>query len=240
MTRPTRTPAAPDAARYAIALCVVLQALACRTPRDSDGTLDRVRHGTMRVGFVVMPPWVSDSAGRIGGVEPTLVTELASALGATIEWVPGPESQLLAALHHRELDIVIGGLTDESPWKGKVAFTRPYYTDSVVVGVPPGTSLTRLDGEAVAVEGGDPVAAVVRKRGARPVPVLELSSARGAVATSLWRVAALGRTSTGILLEERAHALAVPPGENAWLVRLESHLHDREGDIPRMLRSAAR
>src|SRR6185369_5924264 len=39
----------------------VLLVAACDLPRDSDGTLDRVRGGTMRVGVVIDTPWTKDS-----------------------------------------------------------------------------------------------------------------------------------------------------------------------------------
>ena len=102
----------------------------CDLPRDSEGTLDRVRGGTLRVGFAVDTPWVVDSSGMAGGVEGRIVASLARGLGARIEWTHGHESELLTALHDRELDIVVGGLTADSPWKEKVAFTKPYHVDS--------------------------------------------------------------------------------------------------------------
>lgn len=49
--------------RISIALLFLLAA--CDLPRGSDGTLDRVRGGTMRVGVVVDTPWTKDFAGAI-------------------------------------------------------------------------------------------------------------------------------------------------------------------------------
>ena len=105
----------------------LLALTACDLPRDSDGTLDRVRGGTMRVGVVIDTPWTKDSAG------------------------------------------VIGGLRAPSPWKQQVAFTRPFYVDTL-----------------------------------RP--------------------------------RKDEHVLAVAPGENAFLMRVESMLIARQAEVPALLR----
>jgi polar amino acid transport system substrate-binding protein len=109
---------------------LILSSVACGLPRDSDGTLDRVRGGSMRVGVVVDTPWTTDSAGGVGGIEAALVRSLASGLSARIDWVRGQEGQLLSSLEKRDIDLVIGGLNAASPWSRKVAFTRPFYVDT--------------------------------------------------------------------------------------------------------------
>jgi polar amino acid transport system substrate-binding protein len=116
---------------------LVILAVACDLPRDSDGTLDRIRGGTMRVGFVVDTPWTTDSAGAVGGIESGIVRSLARELNSRVSWVRGNEHELLTALQDRELDLVIGGLNDRSPWSKQVAFTRPYYTDTVRIVAAP-------------------------------------------------------------------------------------------------------
>jgi polar amino acid transport system substrate-binding protein len=70
---------------------------------------------------------VKDSA--VSGVEPTLVGELARQMNARVQTVYGSETRLLEGLHRRELDVVIGGFTADSPWKRDVAFTKPYHED---------------------------------------------------------------------------------------------------------------
>ena len=222
------------------AALVALATAACGLPRDADGTLDRVRGGTMRVGVVDNPPWVVSAPDGVGGVEGAFVTALARELGARPEWVRRPESELLEALRERELDLVIGGLTSDLPWKHEVAFTKPYYTDTIVVGAPAGaTPPDELDGHSVAVEAGSPAVAAVRKEGATPVPVADLTRERGLIAAPSWRLSALGREPSGITLHEVPHAIATPPGENAWLVHIERRLRARRAEVPRLLRSAA-
>jgi ABC-type amino acid transport substrate-binding protein len=110
---------------HALALAAV--AAGCALPRDPDDTLHRVEGGTMRVGIAIHPPWTTDSAGGFGGIEPALVRALAQELRTEVIWVPGGESVLLPRLHKRELDIVIAGLDDATPWAKSVGVTRPYY-----------------------------------------------------------------------------------------------------------------
>lgn len=109
---------------------LILASVACGLPRDSAGTLDRIRRGSMRVGVVVDTPWTTDSAAGAGGIEPALVRSLADSLGTRIVWVRGPEGNLLSSLEKRQLDLVIGGLNAKSPWAQRVALTRPFYIDT--------------------------------------------------------------------------------------------------------------
>lgn len=40
---------------------------------------------------------------------------------------------------------------------------------------------------------------------------------------------------TGFELMKRKHVMAVPPGENGWLKRLEEFLHQQQGHVRRLL-----
>lgn len=105
-------------------------------PADPAGTLDRVRGGTLRVGVSSNPPWTDTGPGtevEPAGPEPELVRRFAAALDARVEWVNGGEEMLIGKLEHKELDLVIGGLTKDTPWSEKTAVTRPY-TDSTATG----------------------------------------------------------------------------------------------------------
>jgi polar amino acid transport system substrate-binding protein len=152
-----------------VAPLVVAAALAgCQVPADPDGTLERVRGGTMRVGITTHIPWTEvPDRGAPRGVEVTLVQRFARSLNARVRWREGAEAELVEAMKAGELDLVVGGLTGRSPWHKEVALTRPYL---------------RADGEK--------------------------------------------------------HVLAAPLGENAWLVRLERFLLDRESEARRLLEAA--
>jgi polar amino acid transport system substrate-binding protein len=193
----------------------------------------------MRVGVAEHRPWTTlPAGGGAGGIEGALVAELARELGARIEWVRATESQLLEALRERELDLVIGGLTDDTPWKQYVALTKPFYTDTIVVGTPGIQPLRALGGRRVAVAASDAVtAAYVRKKGGVPQVVADLSRAVGLVAAPTWRLPRLGFGHTGIKLREAHHVIALPPGENAWLLRVEQSIAVRKPAIASILRT---
>jgi polar amino acid transport system substrate-binding protein len=194
----------------------------------------------MRVGVVENPPWSTfPRGGGAGGIEGALVAELARELGARVEWIRGSESPLLESLRLGELDVVIGGLTDDTPWTRRVALTKPFYTDTIVVGAPPGVPrLEKLDGQTVAVRAGDPTAAYVRKEGGVPLPMAEVAHATGFVAMPIWELHWLGYGPTGITLREVHHVIAAPPRDNAWLNRIEQTIRARKAAIPEILRTS--
>jgi ABC-type amino acid transport/signal transduction systems, periplasmic component/domain len=107
---------------------LALAACGLTVPSDPEGTLDRVRDdGVLRVGATHAPPWVVTSDGdEPTGDEPALVEEFAARQGAVVEWRIGGEESLVAALERGELDLVIGGFTDATPWTDRAATTVPY------------------------------------------------------------------------------------------------------------------
>ena len=108
--------------------CVaVLTGCSMAIPADPDGTLDRVTGGTLRVGVSESPPWVETAEGEEpAGTEPELIREFAESIGAEPEWTEDGEERLLQALERGELDVVIGGFTDQTPWTDFGALTVPY------------------------------------------------------------------------------------------------------------------
>lgn len=119
--------------RGLVLLAVMIGLVGCtgHYPADPDGTLDRVSGGTLRVGVSHQPPW-TDTTGEgnseqdPGGIEARLVQDYARSINAEIEWHAGGEEQLVMLLAESELDIVIGGLTDQSPWSSDAALTTTY------------------------------------------------------------------------------------------------------------------
>lgn len=104
-------------------------------PRDPDHTLDRVRGGVLRVGASPSEPWITWSAEREPtGVEADLVRRFAETLDARVEWSRGGEEALIKRLEKGELDLVVGGLTSETPWVEKAAVTKPYLTEETPEG----------------------------------------------------------------------------------------------------------
>lgn len=223
-----------------IAACVLLVLAAGCAPRDARGTLARARGGTIRVGVSENRPWTTlPSGGGGGGLEGALAAEVAKDLGAKVEWVRATEAQLLEALALHELDLVIGGLTDATPWRSRVALTRPFYIDTIVVAGPQGApGRRRLNGEQVAVREAEPATgALVRAAGGTPMLVPELAKAPGLVAVPTWQLAGLAMTTIGITLHQARHVMATPRGEDAWRAFVEASVAKRVSVIAEILRT---
>ena len=232
--------------RAAVAALVLGASLlaGCAVPDDPAGTLERVRGGTMRVGVSESVPWVRLRGPRPRGIEPALLGGFARSLGARIEWVEGSESELMAALHEHELDVVVAGLTRKgSPWDREAAITRPYVRTSLVVGVPPGViAPTDLEGVEVVVEDATQAAALVeRKTEASVVRVPSLRARRGrAAVVGEWQLGHLRLESSDVRLRVDEHVMAVGPGENAWQSELERFLLGRPTEVQRVLEAEGR
>ena len=119
-------------ALLAVALLAVVAG--CGIPVDPDGTLERASGGVLRVGMSEHEPWTALEGGRRSGVEVRLIEEFAAEWNAELEWHDGGEEALIGELHRGELDVVVGGLTEKTPWVDQAALTRPY----VVVTGPDG------------------------------------------------------------------------------------------------------
>jgi hypothetical protein len=91
-------------------------------PRDPDGTLDRVRASrTFRVGMI------ASGDHRPGdGLERAFLDRVAAATGAQPVTVQGAAEPLLLELEDGRVDLVIGAVGSETPWKTEVAVLRPF------------------------------------------------------------------------------------------------------------------
>jgi polar amino acid transport system substrate-binding protein len=219
-----------------ILMSLACAAVGCDLPRDPEATLARVQNGTIRVGLTEHEPWARFDGEEPAGVEVELVRRLAKELGAEIKWIPGNESELMQAAEAFELDLVIGGITDETPWKKRVGLTRPYLETETRIALPAGHApITGLDGIEVAVPPGDAIIEQVRSEGGQPVPTENRAETDLAVAARDFESEAWGLTPTEIELETEKHVMAVPPGENAWLLHVEKFLARQEPEIRAML-----
>ena len=243
-SRPARA-AGAKAARAVLVTAALVAVLAagCGVPRDPESTLDTVRGGTLRAGITASDPWTTLEGGRPGGVEVELVERFAGELGARVEWVDGSEADLIGALEVRELDLVVGGLTADTPWQAKAAITRSYATTPGVVAVPASQPPPDdIAGVRVAVEAGTDAAGILEeKTDAIPVRVPDVTQVKGsAVAVDEWLLADLDLRDTGVHLIKTKHVMATPLGENAFLVRLERFLIANQADVPALLDAETR
>ena len=134
-----------------------------------------------------------------------------------------------------QVDLILAGLTSKSRWKKDVAFTRPYVETRAVVGTPggrvvPGRLRRRAGGGRARHRGGGPARAADRRaRGAGQRARAARAGRPAAVPDYL--LDDLDLTDSGTELDEAEHVMAVKLGENAFLVRLERFLLDREDEI---------
>jgi polar amino acid transport system substrate-binding protein len=227
------------ASRRALALVLLTFVAGCQFPRDAGDTLTEVRGGTLRVGITEHDPWVAIETSEPSGVEVALVREFAAGLNAEVDYTQGNEEELVESLRRRDLDIVIGGITDRTRWKKEVGMTKPYLTTHLVVGMPEGRSIE--DGERVVTERGTGATALLeQKTGAIPVPrdTLEGLDGRPAVVDD-WLLDDL-RLRPAETLKHEEHVMLTAPGENAFLVELEHFLLDRKGRAIALLREEGR
>jgi predicted component of type VI protein secretion system len=191
-----------------------------------------VRGGVLRVGLLHHKPWAAMIDGRPQGPEAALVEQLARSLNATVEWAEPRGDELFQALKEYRVDLVIGGITERSPWKEHVAFTRPYLRHrAVAVSV---LSLTSIRNQRVAVEEGTAEMEEVRRRGGIPVSPRVRPVAAAIVVKPVWQLDPGDHVVAA--LEENGQVFAVPSGENAWLTHVDSFLKAHSGDVWRKLR----
>lgn len=128
-------------------LCLLLALAACAPwPRDAEHTTETVRGGELRVGVIHDPPFVSLRPGAPpSGREVRMAQALAHSLDARVVWVEGGADELFEDVEQFRLDLVIGGISPQSPWGEHVALTLPYRVRGAhgrlvqrVAAVPPG------------------------------------------------------------------------------------------------------
>lgn len=214
--------------------------MSCDFPRDQRNTFKRVESDQrVRVGLIENEPWVrrGASGGEPTGVEVELVRRFAAELGATPEWSWQNEKDAMEALKRFELDLVVGGLTESTLWKDEIGLTSSYFTDRIVVGIPSSAQpIKEIEGKIIAVERDDLLtAALVSEEDATPVRVENLSQTVELAAARDWQLEQLGFNLTDIELQKDEHVIAVAPGENGWLVRLEEFLKAQRPAIKNML-----
>lgn len=98
-------------------------------PKDPNKTLEKVKNGTLVVGYIHNPPWVLKTDSVPVGIEPDLVKDFAQELNATIEWQNNTEENIFAAMEEKKVHLVIAGLTADNPRLKKTGHARPFATE---------------------------------------------------------------------------------------------------------------
>jgi ABC-type amino acid transport substrate-binding protein len=210
-------------------------------PRDPDDTLARVlADGRMRVIAVDHVPWVAvEDDGVPRGAEVDLVEAFARELGVAVDWRRAPAFPALEALERGDADLAVGGFTKKAvSAQGGAGQTYAYFIETLVVAAAPGAPIPRaLDGEAVYVARSLLVDGLVEDEGGVPVP--EKTGTVLFAALPDWQVPARGLVPTEVVLSRHEHVMAVPQGENAWIIRLERFLRANADGFAARLREHA-
>jgi polar amino acid transport system substrate-binding protein len=209
-----------------------------RFPRDAEDSLDKIQNNSIRVGFTNATPWVWPSGDSASGIEAEIVTEFAKSLNAKVEWVEGTEEQLYDALKKDEIDMLVAGITAKTPWKEEVGLTKPYIETQIVIGQHPSQKLNAqspIEGQWVAVKKGTDEGYFVRKKKAKPFYTSQLPANNMLSAGYDWQLQKWNLQSTGIVLEKESHVIAVPPGENGFLLALDKYLFLHKESIRKQL-----
>jgi hypothetical protein len=107
---------------WRLALCAALALAGCNSlPKDPDGTLDRVKaQRSFRVGLIATGDVQIGTARR-----DAFLARIARATGATPSVKEGASEPLLLELQDGQLDLVVGIVSPDSPWVGRVAQLKP-------------------------------------------------------------------------------------------------------------------
>lgn len=217
-------------------LVAAMTLVGCRYPTDAEHSLERIRGGVMKVGLTENPPWVIRNADGPAGVEVEIIGRLAEQLDADVQWYWDNESALLQALKAHQLDLVAGGLTKSSRLSKFAAPTKPYFQSRYTVGVPEAGELpASLSGQKVALHPVNHYNEALTDEGAQPVLQPNLANVGGAVAAPTWWLLAHGFEPGTWELTTDKHVLALPMGENAWMLSVQRHLNEYP-DIAQRLR----
>ncbi|MFD5224213.1 hypothetical protein ACFWHT_01190 [Microbacterium sp. NPDC058342] len=109
-----------------LALTASLVGCGISVPSDPNGTLETVTDGELRVGMSAEPGLVNVSGAEPSGVLVDLAETYAETLNAVPRWTVGSEETLVGLLEDGDLDLVIGGFTDQTPWTEHAGVTRGY------------------------------------------------------------------------------------------------------------------
>ncbi|GAB2527483.1 transporter substrate-binding domain-containing protein [Paramicrobacterium agarici] len=107
-------------------MAVLLTGCGITMPTDPYGSLEHATGGTLRVGISPNGNLTVADDGEYSGKEVELIRGFAESIDAEIEWTVGSEEALVRGLEKQQLDVVIAGMTDQTPWATRAALTRPY------------------------------------------------------------------------------------------------------------------
>ncbi|KTD23070.1 substrate-binding periplasmic protein [Legionella londiniensis] len=205
-----------------ILMCLLISG--CDLPKDPNHTLDKVKKThILRVGAIYNPPWVGKNES---GIEPILLKQFAKELNAHPKFFYLPESLAMKALIEGQVDVVIGGITADTPWEKKIGLTRPYYKEIYYIGRPEKLSKKHL----VAISPANWIQKYLNIDNYNIIETVSPFSTGFAVAAPRWELEN-HHYQLMTKLHKVNHVIVIPRGENQFLITLEKYLKNQEKQI---------
>lgn len=113
-------------ATLVMAFAAALAGCGAQIPVDPEGSLDRIAGGELRVGASPSGTLVEVDGSAVTGPLPRLIEGFADSRDARVTWTVASEEDLVRDLEAGDLDLAVGGMTDETPWADRVSVTRGY------------------------------------------------------------------------------------------------------------------
>jgi len=200
--------------------------VSCDFPKDPDDSFEKSKNDRLMTGIIPGSPWITFENGIPSGIEAEIVNDFAARNNLQVQWVTGTEDALLSLLKERKLHIVAGGLIKDTPWKKEIGMTRVYRKEKIIVAyedtLPEPAKIKDLP---VCYNIERPFAEWIGKKGG--IALFEGDSmCRGYFAIYESEAEQQGLNPTSIVLHEEKHIIAVAPGENSLLFKLEKSIQD--------------
>ncbi|MCU4670994.1 hypothetical protein ACFQRL_00140 [Microbacterium fluvii] len=127
MRSTTRVSSRLVAAVAVAALALLTAGCGISIPTDPDGTLGRIAtSGELRVGATPAGRALVIDEQNVTGPLADAIEGFARANGAHVDWVVASEETIVDDLEHGELDLGVGGITEDTPWGDRVSVSRGY------------------------------------------------------------------------------------------------------------------